>query len=195
MTTMRTTEPTRITTGEKVEWRREFCGYPATEWTLLYRFRGPGTGVDLSCGPDETVPEAFLATLLPVDTLVFDVAGNYRWNAIATNIADTNNVVVVGTGFTQVILGLSDSTDAIETRSIAKQIVDAIDAALLRSSDAVIEYEEATPAGSHRVKRSREDAMKTRSHYAAIVAMEMANERGRNGKPVMGSIKMRVFER
>lgn len=174
---MRTTEPTQITTRETVEWTKSYADYPASEWTLAYYFRGPGVGFNAAGIADG---DDFTITVTSAQTEVVDVAGKYKWEAWATNIADTSIKKSVGVGFTNIVLGLDpDSPAAVDLRSTAQQIVDAIDTALLTSAGDVIEYEISTAAGTNKVKRSRTDAIAIRKEYAAIVARENAAERAR----------------
>ncbi len=174
---MRTTEPTQITTREKVVWTKSYADYPATEWTLAYYFRGPGTGFNATGTADG---DEFVVTVLGTTTATVDRAGKYKWEAWVTNIADTTIKYSVGVGFTNIVLGLDTASVApVDLRSVAQKIVDAIDDALLTSAGDVIEYEVSTSAGSKKVKRSRTEAIATRKEYAAIVAKELAAERSR----------------
>jgi hypothetical protein len=196
--TTRTTEPTRITTGDTVEWTRTFPAYPADEWTLQYRFRGPGEGFNIDAEQNADDARKFDVTIDPADTEDVDTAGTYKWEAWVTNIADnTITKLAVPPGYVQIFLGFdADATDAIETRSAAKIMLDAIDAALLAfATSDVTEYEISTPAGSRRVRRSDKVQLNTdRKYWAGIVTNEIARENARNGKPLMNSIKMVVKE-
>lgn len=194
---MRTIEPTRITAGDTVEWTRVFSDYPADEWTLQYRFRGPGEGFNIDAEQNADDEEKFDVTIDPADTEDVDTAGIYRWEAWVTNIADpTITKLAVSPGRVTIELGSdADVTDAVETRSMAKQIMDSIDAAILAFSDdsTVQEYEISTPSGSRRVKRGdRAQLLTDRKYWAGIVTTEYAREDARNGKPLMKSINVRV---
>lgn len=185
---MRYTEPTQITTREKVVWTKNYSDYPADEWTLAYYFRGPGTGFNAAGTADG---DDFVVTVLGTTTDNVDRAGKYKWESWVTNIADTTIKYNVGVGFTNIVLGLDpDELAAVDLRSNAQRIVDAIDAALLISAGDVVEYEVSTSAGSKKVKRSRKEAIDTRREYAAIVAAEATAERlrqtGRVGRIYLG---------
>lgn len=188
---MRETEPTKIITSEKIEWRISLADYPASEWTLTYYFRGPGVGVNVTAVADG---DDFIMTLPTDSSDDFDVAGKYKYHGRVQKISDATDKHVVRTGYVQVELALNpDDTAAIELRSQAKQIVDSIDAAVLafKVSD-VQEYEISTPVGSRRVKRSDIGSfMALRDKYAAIVAQEAARERVRNGGPLMQRVGVR----
>jgi hypothetical protein len=175
---MRETEPTVLTQGESVTWRREFCDFPATAWTLEYRFRGPGPGFDVAATEDGN---AFEATITPARSSAAR-PGNYIWQAWATNIADTNVKQLADAGITTVKLGfVNGQTGDMDLRTPARIMLDTLDAALYASGSAdVIEYEIATPAGSRRVKReSRESVTSQRKYWAGVVAAEVRREETR----------------
>ena len=75
-------------------------------------------------------------------------------------------------------------------------MLDTIDAALLAfATSDVQEYEITTPAGGRRVRRSdKTELTSQRKYWAGIVENELARERARNGKPLMQTIQMRVYD-
>ena len=192
----RTTEPTEITQGERIEWTRSFCDFSSEDYTLQYRYRGPGTGIDVDATADGTGFNAVLTASVTAPT-IFNIAGKYNWQAWLTEIADSTNKFIVDQGTITVRQGfISGETGDIDLRSDAKIMLDTLDAALLASAGSdTIEYEISTPSGSRRVKRtSREDALKARAYYAGIVARENNAERVRNGGPFAKPVKVRMFE-
>ena len=195
---MRTIEPTRITTNDTVEWTRTFSDYPADEWTLQYRYRGPGEGFNIDATQNADVPAKFDVVIDPADTEDVDTAGTYTWEAWVTNIADnTIQKLAIPAGCVQIFLGFeADETAAVETRSKAKIMLDAIDAALLAfATSDIVEYEITTPAGNRRVKRSDKTALiSERKYWAGIVTNEIAREGAKNGKPLMNNIYMKVYD-
>jgi hypothetical protein len=75
-------------------------------------------------------------------------------------------------------------------------MLDSINSALsaFATSD-VTAYEISTPAGTRRVTRSdKTQLLSMRKEYATIVENELARERARQGKPLMASIQMRVYD-
>lgn len=188
----RAIEPTLITAGEKVEWYKDLADYPATLWTLTYKFRGPGVGMNLTATADSSthVVSAAAAT-----TALMTTAGRFQWQAMVTKISDSTDKRVIGSGWTKVVQAFATSTATVETRSIAKQIIDTIDAAMLTADGGTIEYTISTPAGSKKVVRaSREEALKTRTYYASIYAQEQARDRARNGGSLMQSVGVRFTD-
>lgn len=197
--TVRTTEPTTITTREEVHWRKSFCDYPATLWQLNYYFRSNlGVGFNAAWATEVTADGDDFDIVVPASkTDDMTVAGDYVWQAWLTEIADATNKIKIGEGRTRVEIGFDPaSTAAVETRSKAKIMLDSIDAALtaFASSD-VLEYEISTPAGSRRIKRSDKSTLTSeRKYWAGIVTNEIARERARNGLPLMQSIQMVVHD-
>lgn len=190
---MRTIEPTYITRGERVEWRRSFSDYPATEWELQYRFRGPGPGGDVDATADG---DRFIAEITAAASAIF-VAGKYQWQAWVTEIADSTNTFSITGGYITVEQGFVEGeTGDIETRTPAKITLDAIDAALLAfGTTDIVEYEITTPSGSRKVKRSdKVELMSQRKYWAAIVGNELAKAKSRKGLGFGTKIDVRFYD-
>jgi hypothetical protein len=190
---MRTIEPRTITQGEQIEWTRCFSEFPADEWELQYRFRGPGTGFNIDATADGT---DFLA-IATAEQAGEMTSGKYTWQAWATNITDSSDIRMIGSGSVTVELGFSESTTTeVDLRSTAKQIVDALEAALLgTASREQMEYEVSTPVGSRRVKyMSRKEQTDLLEYYKKIVARELAADRVKNGGRYGTQVKVRMRE-
>jgi hypothetical protein len=190
---VRAIEPTRITQGEDIDWKRSFCDYPATEWTLQYRFRGPGTGFNTDATADG---EDFAVSVSSTNTAAMSI-GKYLWQAWATNIADTTVTRKIAEGTVTVERGFSAaSVGTIDLRSTAKQILDAIEATLLNTATSdQLSYEITTPAGTRKVsKMGRVELLAMRKEYAGIVARENAAERVRNGGKFGKTVVINVRE-
>jgi hypothetical protein len=195
----RTIEPTQITTGERIQWIKTYADYPATLWQLNYYFRGPGTGFNAAWGTAVTADGTTFEIDVPAATTDDMSAGQYTWQAVVTEIADSTNKILVGEGRVAVKVGFNvDPTNLapVETRSPAKIMVDTIDAALLAfAASDIQEYEITTPAGSRRVKRGdKENLLSQRKYYAAIVAAEATRERGKNGGPAIRRATVTFYE-
>lgn len=195
MSITRIMEPTRIAQGEELEWTRTFDDFPATEYTLEYRFRGPATGFNVTAAADgegfhaEIEANAFTASAACV--------GRWMWQAWATEIADADHVEMIGSGFLQVVAGfVTGTTTAVELRTPAMICLAAIDAAMLAfATSDVQEYEIATPAGTRRVKRSdKAQLLDLRKYWSGIVAQEATRERTRRGGSFGTQIGVRFFD-
>lgn len=198
--TVRTIEPTQITTREEIHWRKSYDDYPANLWQLNYYFRSNlGVGFTAAWGTEVTAYQTtdFDIVVPASKTDDMTVAGWYIWQAWLTEIADTTNKIKIGEGRVKVVLGFDPtSTAAFETRTENEIALTSVKAALLAfATSDILEYEISTPAGSQRVKRSdKTELMKMRDMYATLVANERARERSRNGKAIMQSVQVRMSD-
>jgi hypothetical protein len=186
--------PSPVKQGERVEWEWTLCDYPSDEYTLQFRFRGPGTGFDVNATADADGGDGYDAFKAFGTSLT---AGVWAWQAWVTEIADATNTFMVDDGIITIETGFAAAgTGTFETRSAAKIALDTIDAALLAfSSSDVLEYEITTPAGSRRVKRSDKSQLMTlRKHWAMVVSMERTRDRLQNGGKLMKSVPIIVRE-
>lgn len=190
----RTTEPTRITKGERVIWTKEFTDYPATEYSLQYRFRGNDVGLNITATADGS---AFDCEITAAQSNGLGAETSYEWQAWLTETATPTNTWLVASGTLYVRRGFAAaSTGAIDTRSTAKQILDAINATILnKATNDQLEYEITTPAGSRKLKRmALKELMEARTVYAKLVRNERAAERVRSGGKAGRSFKARIRE-
>ena len=189
----RTTEPTEIRRGERLEWTKSYSDYSAADYDLEYRFRGPGVAIDVTATADGT---AFDAAITAAQSETLSV-GKYQWQAWLTEQAVPTNTFIAGEGVITVRRGFAtgETTD-IDLRSTAKQIVDALEAALLGSAGREqMEYEIETPVGRRKIRyMSRSEQMSFLKYYKTIVAKENAAERIRNGGKFGKSIVFNVRE-
>jgi len=130
------TEPRAFIAGETVQWSRSFDDFLAVDsWALKYSVRGPGTAFDFTADVDGA---AFLATIASTSSDL--TPGTWRlvgWVEKGSEkhfVYDEDCIVVAKPAV----------SGTLETRSVAKQIVDAIDAFML-----------AGPLASNGVKRYR----------------------------------------
>lgn len=182
-----------IAKGERIQWQRQFSDYSAEDYDLQYRFRGDGIGINVDATADGST---FVAEITSADSAKMS-AGRYRWQAWMTEQADADNSFIVGSGWITIEAGFGESpTSAVETRSIAKKIVDSIDAALLAfSSTNAQSYEISTPSGTRKVTRANiKEMTDLRNYYASIVAQEYAAERGAQGKSINQTVSVRFID-
>jgi hypothetical protein len=191
---VRDTEPTRITQGEgRMETR--FCGYPASLWTLQYRFRGTGTGFNVTATADS---DDFAAAVTTTQTAAMST-GKYEWQAWATNIADTTVIRKIGEGTLTVELGFtSGSTGTVELRSVAKircSMPSTPHCSHRRNVDDDRIRDHDTGRHAPRKEITDRGARAAKKYWAAIVSRENQAERVRNGGKFMKSINANFFER
>lgn len=106
-----TYEPREIVVGSTLKWTRDFEGYPASEYSLTYYFRGAGQGFDAAATTSEMTP------------------GAYYWQAVAVKDGEK---FVAARGEAKAVAGLASVAAAttVDGRSEAKKTLDAIDALL-----------------------------------------------------------------
>lgn len=195
--TVRTIEPTQITTREEVHWTKSYADYPASLWQLNYYFRGPAlaSGFNAAWATEVTADGDDFDIVVPASkTDDMTVAGIYTWQAWLTEIADSTNKINIGSGRTRITIGFDPADLTLETRTPNEIALDSVNAAMLAfSTSDVLEYEISTPAGTRKVKRSdKTQLLKMRDLYATLVINERARERSRNGQPIMQSVKVRM---
>jgi hypothetical protein len=169
MPTTPTTEPTRITAGDTLAWRKSLADYPATVWTLKYRLINAAGKVDITATADGT---DHLVGVSATTSAAY-AAGSYAWTAWVEKAGER---VTVGGG-TMVIapnLAVQNSFDA---RSDAAIIVDQLMAAyktFTATQGHVAEYE---IAGRRMKYRSSAEILEQLNHWQAILATEKRAER------------------
>lgn len=183
--------PSTIRQGERSEWTVSYGDYPTTEYTLQYRFRGNGPGINVDA---VVVDGKFVAELTAAQSATMAVT-KYIWQAWLTEIADSTNTFIVNEGFATVQAGFTAaSLAAIDPRSPAQIALDTINAALLAfATSDITEYEISTPAGSRRVKRSdKAQLLSMRKEFAMTVSMERTRSRIKNGGSLIKSVPITV---
>lgn len=192
--TVRTIEPTQITTREEVHWTRTYADYPATLWTLQYRFRGPGIGFNAAATADG---DDFDIVVPAATTDNVTTAGWFTWQAWLTEIADTTNKKLIDEGRIRIVIGFDpDHLGAVETRSENEIILAAIKLAINgQATEKVLEYEITTPAGSRKVKRmSMKELLEAQTYYTKLVSAEWLRERAKNGKSVIQTAQVVMYD-
>lgn len=170
-----TTEPTRIRAGDTVTWLKTLASYPSSLWTLYYRLINATAKIDITASVSGD------SHLVSVPTTTSDdwVAGDYTYVAWVTDGTDR---VTVAQGRMTVLPNLAAITAAgYDSRTQAKKMLDAIDAALLSLSSgerlSIVEAE----VTARRFKYDFTGLMRLRNIYAAQVLAEENAERASLG--------------
>lgn len=182
-----TTEPARIRAGDTVTWRKTLADYPATDgWTLYYRLIKASVQIDITSAADGadhlvSVAKATTANYTPGDyTLISWVAnGTERITLPQSRISvDRDLAAVVSGGY--------------DTRTQAKQMLDAVDAAILSFASgerlAVIEAEVA----ARKIRYDFSGLMTLRNIYQAAVLSEESAERAARGLGARNKLNVRL---
>lgn len=165
--TTATTEPTSARAGDLWVWRREdlSADYPASSWTLTYRFKNAAGGFEVVAAADGDYFEATVAAA----TSTSIAAGVYAWQA---RVSSGTEYYTVDTGELEVLPNLFAglAATASDQRTHARKVLEAIEAVL--EGRATTDQEEYT-IGSRSLKRIPiADLLAFRDRYRMAVARE-----------------------
>jgi hypothetical protein len=179
------TEPTEFVSGDLVQWRNaDFPAYAGNGFDLIYYFRpaAGGSVVQVTC---TVVGSEYRAAMIGTVTAAMAV-GRWYWSAFLVRTSDDARIQV-DDGETLVTANLV--TDASDTRSHARKMLDAIEATMEgRATDTVQSY---TIGGRQINKMSADEMIRWRKHYQNEVAEEQDAARLRNGLPKRNTITAR----
>lgn len=179
-------EPLKLRAGDTWKWRREDLAtdYPASTWTLTYRFKNAAGGFEVVASADGDNFSVEVAA----STSSTHAAGVYAWQAQVVNGAEK---YTVDQGTTEVLANLfsGTATAASDQRTHAKKVLDAIEAVI--EGRASKDQEEYTIGGRSLKRTPIEDLLKLRQTYRDEVAAELAAERIANGIGLAKKIQVR----
>jgi hypothetical protein len=173
MATIPTTEPLEIIAGDTLSWKKTLLDYPASQgWTLKYRFINAVALFDIvsvASGDDQMVNVAAATTAAYPP-------GIYSWQSYVTNVAGERHTIQEGNISVQA--NWAAQVVGLETRSTAKQILDALEAAwLVASTKRAYVFEYRIGAGSSmRLMRfgTRQEWILEINYWRRMVAQEEA---------------------
>ena len=123
---MRETVPKEFSKGESLTFKKSFADYPASSgWTLVYNFRGAGTGFNQSATADV---DDFIVTIAAATTEA-TTAGRYYYQGFASKGAEN---ILVDSGEVNILPALAAITvdEIFDGRSQVKKDLDAVEALL-----------------------------------------------------------------
>jgi hypothetical protein len=180
-------EPAKVRAGDTVTWRKSLAAYPASAgWLLHYRFINATAKIDITAAADG---DSHLVSVAKATTAAW-TAGAYTYVAW---VADGTDRATVGQGSITVLPDLAAvSAAGYDSRTQAKKMLDAIDAALLSLSTgerlAVVEAEVVT----RRLKYDFTGLQNLRNLYAAQVRAEENAERASLGLGARNKLNVRL---
>lgn len=175
------TTPREIVAGTTVEWSESLRHTPADGYTCEFRLAG-ADAVTISATPSED-NTSFDLRLAPTDTESL-ATGEYFYQIVTLKDDD---VFLETSG--EMLVNSLVGTAGYDGRSVAKKIVDAIDALVLNR--ATID-QQSYQIGTRQLSRIPwADLPATRKYYAAIVDQEERRARLAAGKSLFPSIKLR----
>jgi hypothetical protein len=174
-------EPTELRAGETWAWKRSYADYSATGWTLSYTLINSANKISLTAsatGANHLVSVPAVTTTGTGGVTGTDsyTAGTY---SVIGRVTDGTSVYSVYDGLLTILPNLA-AASTYDTRSTAKQLLDALDAYLLDKATAnqldVIE----TAIADRRIRRDKASLLKWRSDLKIEVAREDAAANGEN---------------
>ncbi len=178
-------EPESVTAGDLVTWLIALPDYPATSWALAYRLINSAGKIDITATASG---DSHLVSVAAATTAGW-TAGSYTWNKFVTAGSQR---YTLATG--RIVIGRNLAAEAAgyDTRTHARKMLDAIEAALVSLSSgerlAVIEAELST----RRLKYDLQGLMKLRQMYQAEVNAEKNVERINQGLQPRNRIQVRL---
>jgi len=178
-----THEPNEFVAGSTVKFIKSLPDYPASEWTLSFHLRGPGS-LDVEAVAAESSGD-HLITLTADQTADLE-AGTYYWQAW---VFKDDEKFLIGEGRVEIKPGLNVKIENFDGRSKAKKLLDAIDATLEgRATKDLHMY----MIGNRQLMRIPvEQLISLRREYARLYAREQRNARVRRGGSLFSNVKVR----
>ena len=170
------TIPGEIVAGDTVKWTKALADFPVSlGWTLTYRFAiNDGSAMTFNVAATQYGDSEDYLVSLPGSATSGKTAGTYAW---AARVSDGSDSYTVEEGTIVLRAPLTAATD---TRSAARKIVDAIDAALAGSTDVTIME---TRIRDRMVKTyTTQELTHLRAHYKAILNSEADAEAIKRGR-------------
>jgi hypothetical protein len=178
-------EPGSLRAGDTWKWTKSLADYPASAWSLKYRFKSPTAGFEISATADGDIHSVSVAAA----TTTAYAAGTYSW--IAWVEGGTSEKYTVDTGVTVVNpdYRTGTATSALDDRSHARKTLEAIEAWIESRNPGVAMYE---IAGRRMQYIPIPDLLKMRQLYKSEVSAEDAAEAIRNGTGTGRRIQFRM---
>lgn len=181
-----TTEPDSIRAGDTWKWTKTLSDYPASAgWTLKYRFKNASGGFEITASASG---DDFAVTVSATTTAAY-AAGAYSW--VAWVEGGTSEKYTTGSGTCEILADLRTglASAALDARTTARKLLDAVESWLLNHDPAVAEYE---IAGRRMKYIPVGELLKLRSRFAAEVAAEDARAKLAAGLGTGRTIQFRL---
>jgi len=180
------TEPGELRTGDTWKWTKSLADYPASAWTLKYRFKNAAGGFEITAS---TSGNDYSVTVAAATTAAY-AAGLYSWMAWVEGGSSEKYTVDSGVCTLNPDYRSGTATAAFDDRTHARTVLDAIEAVIEgRASKDQMEYE---IAGRRLKLTPIADLLKLRQHYLAEVAGQKAAEAIANGLGTGRRIQFRI---
>ena len=182
-----TTEPTELRAGDTWRWTRSLADYPASSgWTLKYRYKNAAGGFEIVA---TTSGDGFSVSVAAATTTGY-AAGTYAWTAWVEGGTSEKYTVDGGVCTVKADYRAAAATVALDDRTHARKVLDAIEAVI--EGRAAKDQEEYEIAGRRLKHTSIPVLLKLRQAYRAEVRQQLQAERLQNGTGVGGRIQFRT---
>ena len=178
-------EPAVLRAGDTWQWIKSLPDYPASAWTLKYRFKNSSGGFEIvatAMGDDHGITVAAAAS-------AGYAAGSYSWMAWVEGVASEKHTVDAGICTIDPDYRSGIATAALDDRTHARKALAAIEAWIETKAPGVAEYE---IAGRRLKNWSAGEVYKLRQRYKQEVAAEIAAEKIANGLGTGRHIQFRI---
>ena len=179
--TIPTKEPAQLRAGDTWRWNRiDLIDYPASSYTLTYRFKNAAGGFEIVADTDGN------NYAVSVDATVTQgyASGTYDWQAqvdgpLGRFTVNASSMIVLPSLFA------GAATSALDSRSPARMALDAINAQLQKRATADQQEYEISVGGSMRrvVRATFQQLILAKQYYETLVANEEAAQRAADGLP------------
>ena len=175
-------EPTRITQGDTVSFKKALPDYPARDgWTLTYALRGNGQEIQFSSTADVD------NHVILVDSSVTELwlPAEYKLEGFAEKPDGERKSFYLGS--LTITPDLETAPADLDTRTHAQKMLSSIEAELEKCAKNILLS--TTVEGTTVLRERRLELLKLRQSYLQERRGEIAAERARNGKPSQRKIK------
>lgn len=172
-----TTEPTTITAGDTIRWRKDLSDYSADAYALNYTLQpiAGGTPIEVTAAADGN---GFLVTISAATSADF-LPGPYRWFSYATDLLTGEERYTIGAGNMTVKPDPAAMIAATDLRSHARKVLTAIESVL--EGTAATDQLRMSIDGRSLERRSIAELLHLRSFYQMEVRREQQAEDLANG--------------
>jgi hypothetical protein len=164
-----TVEPTQAVIGTSWYWDATYADFPASDgWTLTYHLRG-ATDADFITGTDSvtiTANGSAFEVRIPATKTAGLTAGKYR---LTGRVSLAGEIHVV---YSAHLLALTDPTNALDAASFNRQMLDALETAMVAGVASGSELQTVTINGRTISYRDRAELNAAHAHYSLLVAIE-----------------------
>ena len=180
-----TTEPSVFVAGDTLKFKRYFSGYlPAEGWSLSYAMVMDSVQITFS-GSDNG--DGYHLINVPGSTTKDWSAGKYRWQGYVSKGSERYSV---SAGEIEIRPDFASRTDGYDGRSHVKQVLDALEAVILRkASKDQLRY---TIAGMTLEKMSPADLIRWHNHYTRLYRQEHEADQIAQGLSLGRRIRVRL---